>query len=863
MVSDAAPVARRRVRRITASSVIIFVVLALFESGLFFFHGIPESSAANTQIFLTSTASTTWTVPVDWNNASNTIECVGAGGNGAQNATLRHPGAGGGGGAYAKVTNQALSAGSVVIKIAAGGSATGTYITNNAGTIILDCGAGGNAANTTVGAGGTVITGVGNAGGSGGSVTDTVGGRPGGGVGAAAGPSGVGEGGLAAGTGSNNGGGGGGGSNGGTGGTAGGTNGGNGGNGHGGTGGGTGGTNAVGGNGTAGTGGGGGGGDGGSASVDGFQGGSGAIDQAFDASHGSGGGGGGGGGANNTAHLGGNGGPGGTYGGGGGGGGASGASQVANGQGGAGGQGVIVITYTPPNLTVSAVGSHIATTTIPSSGFYVGGAFAFVRDAATGTVSQIVVTASGTVNAAANLSNLILFYKVQATCSTSSLPTGLTQFNSTGVSFNGSSTATATGTMSVGTSQVCVYAQVDVGSGASSSQVFQFEIANPSTNVTVDAGTVSPASVVAIGGRTTLNDATITVGTTGTQIATTSIPKDTFYVGGAFTFSRNAGTSTVTQIVLSEKGTVNANANLSNVKLFYETAATCATSSIPGTVTPFNAATTFNASDQATATGTMSVGAAQVCVYVQFDVGTGANASDTVEIEISNPSTDVTVAAGVVAPSSAVPIAGTTTLQALSQFLVEHDYRIYDNVDAVNPVSPLAAENASATDILQNEVIRIRLNIISSGGSLPTSSQALKLRYALKDGFATCGNVPSGNYADVGAATSSEVWRGFNNTSTADGAVISTTLLTTSTVGESYAEANPTPVNPKVIPVNGVGEWDFVVQNNGAQSGSGYCFRVVKSAGTALAQYDNLPEVKVIRPLFEVHYRWRNDDGGE
>ena len=154
---------------------------------------------------------------------------------------------------------------------------------------------------------------------------------------------------------------------------------------------------------------------------------------------------------------------------------------------------------------------------------------------------------------------------------------------------------------------------------------------------------------------------TMTVGTTGSQTATMNIPSTNNYVGGAFTFVTDINTATTTQIIITDTGTVNANLNLSNVDLYYETAATC---SYEGTETLFGTATSFNASEKATVTGTMSVGTSQVCVYVVLDVGSGASADQTIEIEISNPSTEVTVSAGTVSPATAVAIAGTTTLQA-------------------------------------------------------------------------------------------------------------------------------------------------------------------------------------------------------
>lgn len=155
---------------------------------------------------------------------------------------------------------------------------------------------------------------------------------------------------------------------------------------------------------------------------------------------------------------------------------------------------------------------------------------------------------------------------------------------------------------------------------------------------------------------------TVTVDTTGSQTASMNIPSSDNYVGGAFTMSTDINNATVTQMIITETGTVNANTNLSNVRLYYETAATC---SYDGNETAFNSTgVNFNSSEKATASGTMTVGTSQVCVYVVLDVGSGASANETIEIEISNPSTEVTVSDGSVTPSTAVAISGTTTLQS-------------------------------------------------------------------------------------------------------------------------------------------------------------------------------------------------------
>ena len=153
----------------------------------------------------------------------------------------------------------------------------------------------------------------------------------------------------------------------------------------------------------------------------------------------------------------------------------------------------------------------------------------------------------------------------------------------------------------------------------------------------------------------------LTVDTWGTQVSTLYYPSSNNYIGGAFTMSLDQGTTNVTSIKISEKGTVNANSNLSNARLYYETVGTC---SYNGGESQFGTSAGFNISDEISFTGSASVSTDQVCFYLVFDIGSGVSAGQTVEIEITNPSVDVTVASGSVAPATAVAISGTTTISS-------------------------------------------------------------------------------------------------------------------------------------------------------------------------------------------------------
>lgn len=161
------------------------------------------------------------------------------------------------------------------------------------------------------------------------------------------------------------------------------------------------------------------------------------------------------------------------------------------------------------------------------------------------------------------------------------------------------------------------------------------------------------------------NQVTIAASADSTQPSGVNDP-DTDVLMGAFTFIADTSTATVTSIKINEEGTVNANTNLSDLKLYNKTEATCQTS-IPGDATEFNAsAGTFDASDESTVTGSMSVGLSQVCVYVRIDVGSGVSGGESIEIEIT-ASSDVSITDG--SPTAAswpVQLVSTTYVKASS-----------------------------------------------------------------------------------------------------------------------------------------------------------------------------------------------------
>ena len=170
------------------------------------------------------------------------------------------------------------------------------------------------------------------------------------------------------------------------------------------------------------------------------------------------------------------------------------------------------LTGPPPDVTVSASGTQTASMAIPSTDEYVGGKFVIVDNTGSRNITGITITESGTVDALNDLDNIKLFYELDTTApydgASESYAGTESQFgvtDTTGFSAaNGTSSFTDTVAINT-TSILVVYVVLDVGAGASPGETVEISINDPSTEVTASAGTVGPATPVAISGTTTLS----------------------------------------------------------------------------------------------------------------------------------------------------------------------------------------------------------------------------------------------------------------------------------------------------------------------------------------------------------------------
>ncbi len=153
-----------------------------------------------------------------------------------------------------------------------------------------------------------------------------------------------------------------------------------------------------------------------------------------------------------------------------------------------------------------------------------------------------------------------------------------------------------------------------------------------------------------------------------------------FYVGGNFAIKENSTSRDVTDITITENGTVDASTALNNIKLYYDldTSAPydCASESYDGSESQFGSTDTngFSAANgTSTFTDSVSISTTQtMCVYTVLDVLKAASGGSTLEIEVSTPTTDIIVSGGVtVMPYLRQPITGETSIKLKTDFKVQ------------------------------------------------------------------------------------------------------------------------------------------------------------------------------------------------
>jgi len=198
--------------------------------------------------------------------------------------------------------------------------------------------------------------------------------------------------------------------------------------------------------------------------------------------------------------------------------------------------------------------------------------------------------------------------------------------------------------------------------------------------------------ILTIGSATDLTPL-VTVSKSGAQIATTTATSTDQDLGGAFLFTTQGPAVNVTAIKLKQVGSF-ATSSLSNIRLYTKDAveeACASTKPVSGT-TLFGTAGSFDENNYATTTAGTTLTLTSdvpVCLYLVYDldgVGGLATMGKSIDLEITNPSTDITLSAGTVTPAKKVNINGVT-------IVVMSEAEIIDNRTTPTTTNPACSDN--------------------------------------------------------------------------------------------------------------------------------------------------------------------------
>ena len=143
--------------------------------------------------------------------------------------------------------------------------------------------------------------------------------------------------------------------------------------------------------------------------------------------------------------------------------------------------------------------------------------------------------------------------------------------------------------------------------------------------------------------------------------------------------------------------------------------------------------------------------------------------------------------------------------------------------------------------LVSGDKIRIQINFLVSTLNLAINSKNFALQYVEAEDCST-----ATDWADVGAKPSGTIWRLFDEASIVD-SIAQENQISTSTGGAEgyYSEINPSGNNPNAVDTGQYSEWDWPVENNGASTGTTYCFRMTEGDGgrTVFNAYTNYPKL--------------------
>lgn len=168
------------------------------------------------------------------------------------------------------------------------------------------------------------------------------------------------------------------------------------------------------------------------------------------------------------------------------------------------------------DVNVTSLGTQKSTVDIPTAGVETGANFVLVDNiAGTTTVQSVTITAAGTVDLQNDIYDIELYYEYDTSaphnCVGQSYQGTENQFGSTDADgFSGSNTSTFTDSIGISpTYAMCLYVVYSASSTVADSETININIANASTDVVIDSGTLSPSALVDLPGTTVFVNSTV------------------------------------------------------------------------------------------------------------------------------------------------------------------------------------------------------------------------------------------------------------------------------------------------------------------------------------------------------------------
>lgn len=351
--------------------------------------------------------------------------------------------------------------------------------------------------------------------------------------------------------------------------------------------------------------------------------------------------------------------------------------------------------------------------------------------------------------------------------------------------------------------------------------------------------------------------ADVNVSSIGSQVVETEIGNANVYAGGTFVITESAMARTVTSVTVHETGSIDASTDLANIALFYDldTVAPydCNTESYSGSESQFG---TTVAGGFSTSNGSVSFSdsvtispTSTLCMYIVYDVETSAQNGETIQLEISNPSTDVAVSGGAsVAPTSPVALSGSTAVTGAIVTQVHYHWRNDDGSETDATSATGGSEDVAISDLSRNEVYRLRIGLSNEGGT-STPAVQYQLQYGIK--ATTCDVVAS--WTNVGASVN-DAWDMFDSTFITHGSNTTNIPLVDGGVSDEEAvfltanqgvrDTSDTTATTTLGSDNFV-DYEFALTTTGnTPFDTTYCFRLVEN-GQPLTDYLVYPEASI------------------